>query len=297
MIGSDREVIRSALEIYHPAVGLIYFAAVVIGAMFFFNPLYIFSGLLCAFASGIMICGARRIVKVIIFTLPLFILIALLNPLVNHGGITPLFYIGGNAFTLEALAYGLCSGAVLLLVVTWFLSYNRVVTPERFLFLFGAFAPAAALLVTMTQRMIVLFTRRARMIGEAQKTLLCDPSHGGFKSRLENGLRATGILLTWSMEDGLDTADSMKARGYGAARRTNFSIYRFRLQDALTVVLIIALFATSLLGYLTLGQFRCYPSLSLPLLSEWGACSLGAYLALGLLLPLAELLEVVKWRF
>lgn len=39
------------------------------------------------------------------------------------------------------------------------------------------------------------------------------------------------VLLTWSLEEGLQTADSMKARGYGTGRRSSYSPYRWRPKD------------------------------------------------------------------
>jgi energy-coupling factor transport system permease protein len=163
--------------------------------------------------------------------------------------------------------------------------------------LFSKAAPAAALLVTMTQRMVELFRRRAAMISAAQKTLLCDMSQGGARARFKSGVRISSILLSWSMEDGLDTADSMKARGYGAARRTSFSIYRFRPSDAAALVVIALCFAVSAVGYYARARFRFYPSIALPAPSLWGNISLAAFVLLASLPILAELTEALKWRY
>jgi energy-coupling factor transport system permease protein len=252
---------RHAAEYFHPAVELVYFIAVAATAMLFLHPVYIIIGLLCAAATGLLYCGAKAVSGTLLFGLPMFALIAVLNPFVSHGGVTPLFYIGGSAFTLEALIYGACSGGVLLLVFLWFCSYNRILTPERFMYLFSRAVPAASLLVTMTQRMLELFRLRASMIAAAQKTMLCDASHGSVKARFRSGVRITSILLGWSMEDGLDTADSMKARGYGAAKRTTFSAYRFRAADAAALFVIAVCLAVCLarLSAFTL-PFQCLPS-------------------------------------
>ncbi len=39
------------------------------------------------------------------------------------------------------------------------------------------------------------------------------------------------ILVTWALENAIDTADSMKDRGYVLPGRTAFSIYRFDRRD------------------------------------------------------------------
>ena len=38
-------------------------------------------------------------------------------------------------------------------------------------------------------------------------------------------------MVTWSLESAIDTADSMRSRGYGEPGRTAFSIYRFDDRD------------------------------------------------------------------
>lgn len=38
-------------------------------------------------------------------------------------------------------------------------------------------------------------------------------------------------LTGWALEGAVVTADSMRSRGYGAAKRTSFRLYRFRTAD------------------------------------------------------------------
>ena len=42
---------------------------------------------------------------------------------------------------------------------------------------------------------------------------------------------STEMFSNWSMENSIDTADAMKARGYGLKGRTNFTLFRFRKRD------------------------------------------------------------------
>ena len=44
------------------------------------------------------------------------------------------------------------------------------------------------------------------------------------------------VLVTWSLENAIETADSMKSRGYGLKGRTAFSIYRFDRRDTCALV-------------------------------------------------------------
>lgn len=49
--------------------------------------------------------------------------------------------------------------------------------------------------------------------------------------RAKHGIKIMSILVTWALENAIDTADSMKDRGYGLPGRTAFSIYRFDRRD------------------------------------------------------------------
>jgi energy-coupling factor transport system permease protein len=68
------------------------------------------------------------------------------------------------------------------------------------------------------------------------------------------------VLLTWSLEEALQTGDSMTARGYGVAKRSTYSIYKPDRQDKLILLVLtlsgmIALFFW-LQGY---GTLEIYP--------------------------------------
>ena len=90
----------------HPLVLLIYFLSVLIVTMFVTNPVLS----LLALLGAVLFCttGARRdtVAGDIGFYLPMFLLVAITNPLFSHNGVTPLFFLNGNPVTLEAFVYG-----------------------------------------------------------------------------------------------------------------------------------------------------------------------------------------------
>lgn len=60
------------------------------------------------------------------------------------------------------------------------------------------------------------------------------PAHRFSAIRFADHLRTVTTLMGWSMENSLETADSMRCRGWGANRkRTTFRRNRFRAYDAL----------------------------------------------------------------
>ena len=69
-------------------------------------------------------------------------------------------------------------------------------------------------------------------------------------------------MITWMLDNALDTGDSMRSRGYGLEGRTAFSIYTFEDRDkkALFFLLIMALFI-SVAHKKKILYFRFFPTM------------------------------------
>lgn len=284
-----------AADYFHPVVTFSYIVMLTVMAMLFFHPVFIALGIAFAFLQGVIMCGWRRILKQFAWSVPLCVVVAVFNPLVNHGGKTLLFYLFGSPITLEAAFYGICSGGLLLLVFLWFSVYNRVVTPDRFMYLFSRIAPAASMLVTMTQRMVPVFSNRYGAISAAQKTLPPRVKAGRVKTRLTTGLKEISILLSWSMEEGLDTADSMKARGYGCAKRSAFSIYRFTRRDGAALAVTAAASAVCITGYYSSAPISFYPRIYMSI-GAGGILAAIVFVLLAGALPAIEAYWALMWK-
>ena len=200
----------------HPAVSFLYFAAVLALTLVCFHPVMAALSLIGAVCFSAQLNGWRSVGLTSRFVLPMFLLIAIANPLFNHRGVTMLCMLFDQWFTLEAVCYGLVSAASLSAVIFWFTCYQAVMTSDKFLFLFGQIAPNTALLITMTLGLIPRLQERSAQIRTAQKMLL--PENKRLLPRLHAANRNLSALLTWSMENAVQTADSMKARGYSPLR-------------------------------------------------------------------------------
>lgn len=249
---------------FHPVVSFAYCLSLIALAMIYFHPVFILTGLLFAVLQNFLMHKPKQFLKTLLWSFAFCVAVVILNPLISHGGKTLLFYLGSTPVTFEAVFFGLCSGGMLMLVFLWFGVYSQIVTPDRFMYIFSRI-PATSMLVTMTQRMIPLFTRRLFAIRTAQKTMpdISETAKNDFlgrmKSRLSPGISQISILLSWSMEDGLDTADSMKARGYGITRRSSFSVFRFSKKDTFALIFIAVCAICSVTAYYTSVRFRFYP--------------------------------------
>lgn len=96
------------------------------------------------------------------FILPLMLLTAILNPIFNHKGLTVLFYLKRNPVTLESVAYGAASGVMLGSVLLIFSCFNRIITDDKILYLFGRIIPSLAVVISMALRFVPLFTTQAK---------------------------------------------------------------------------------------------------------------------------------------
>lgn len=245
----------------HPLLNFFYFAVVLGFTMFIQHPVFLALSFAGATSYAVWLNGWRQTLKLnFLFTIPGLLIVALLNPLFNHYGVTPLLYIesSGNWVTLEALVYGLVLGCVLFIIIEWFSCYNKVMTSDKFIYLFGKIIPALSLILSMALRFVPRFLSQLKIIRSGQKCVGRDISNAGLLKKVKYGLNMVSILVTWSLENAIDTADSMKCRGYGLRGRTAFSIYRFSRRDACLGSFLLLLFAVFTWGCARGATFAQY---------------------------------------
>jgi energy-coupling factor transport system permease protein len=167
-----------------------------------------------------------------------------------------LFYLFGSKFTGEALLYGICTGGMFVSMFVWFQCYQRLITSDKFMYLFGRIAPTSAMVVSMILRLVPVTGRKLHETMDARRAL-------GAGAGVRNGAKISGILMSRCMEDSIDTADSMRARGYGSGDRTIFAAYKIKAADVISMILIGVLLVANVSAILTVGKsFAFFPSLS-----------------------------------
>ena len=283
-----------SLEDYHPrAVGL-YFLAVTCIAVFSMNPVIVAESLAGSLLLYLVRHGFRD-GKTHLGTLGLFVVLTLVNPVVSHNGVTPLFVVNHNPVTLEALLFGAFTAAMITGTLYWFRSFSEIMTSDKLLCLFGALSPKLALLFSMALRYVPHFRRQSERVQASQRAMglykednLIDAARGG--------TRVFSILLTWALENGIVTADSMAARGYGLGRRSSYTIFLFRRRDLVFLLFSVLLTAATVAGSFRLG-YSYYPVFRVDIPDAWGSAGLAAYGLLALLPAIIEIKEAVRWRW
>ena len=288
----------SEFKTYHPIVNFVYFIFVIGFSCFLLHPACLCISLVCGFTYSVMLKGKKQVRTNLIYMLPMLLVMALINPAFNHEGMTIIEYLpSGNPLTLESIVYGLCAAIMIVSVICHFSCYNEVMTSDKFIYLFGKIIPAMSLIISMTLRFVPKFTAQLKVVTNAQKCMGRDVSNGSIIKRAKNGLSILSIMTTWSLENAIETADSMKSRGYGIPRRTAFSIFTFDKRDKCALICILLLGIYTLVGGLT-GEisFRFFPSMKTAEVSAFGISVLVAYLLLCSSPIIIELWEVRKWK-
>ena len=127
----------------HPALTFCYFAAVLLLTMLVLHPVFLALSLLGALGYCAVLRGWRSLGRTLGWLVPFLVLMAALNALLNHAGVTMLFYLpNGNPVTREALCYGAAAAAMFAAVILWFQCCNVVMTAEKYLYVFGSVAAA-----------------------------------------------------------------------------------------------------------------------------------------------------------
>ena len=274
----------------HPAVNFLFFVAAIGCGMVIQHPAYILAGVVCGGVYFCLLSGRRGFARIGML-LPLPILTAVLNPLINHRGKAVLFLVMGKPYTLEALCYGLALGGIFLVMLLWFGCYSAVLTSDKFTSLFGSLIPSLSLLLVMVLRLIPAFTRKTKQVLDARRAIgMGAEQTGSLRQKLRSGMTVLSALTSWALEGSIITADSMRSRGYGCGKRTSFRLYRMTGRDWVLLILIGGLFSLVILAG---GTDASYTPVMKAAPLGWG---FPAYCALLLIPTIFELKEAAAWH-
>lgn len=282
-------------EHLHPVCIFLYFVLVIGMTLACMHPVMLLISAVGAILFLGMLGGRRKVVGILRFVGPMFLLIAIANPLVNHRGVTLLGMFMDQWITLEAICYGITAGLSLGALILWFACYQEIMTSDKFLYLFGKIAPATSLLITMTLQLIPKLQNQLSDIRQGQEMLR--EQKKGIMAKLHTAIRHTSTLIGWSVENAVEQADSMKARGYGLKRRTTFHLFHFDSRDArfLTGILILGgmCIIARAFGH---GTMEFYPRMDVVITGESGIFMYCIFAVLVCLPTILEGKEAVRWR-
>ena len=285
----------SAARNRHPGAVCVYFLCVLLPVVFGINPVTAGIGLI----SGLtlyMLLRRRFSVRSLAGYLLIVLISAGINPLFNHNGKTVMFFLNRNPVTLEALLYGVVMGMLIAAALVWARCFTMVMDTDRLLTVTGRLSPKAALMMSMALRYVPLLRSQAEKAREAQKGLGLIREENGI-DRARGALRVFDGMVTWGLENGIVTADSMTARGYGSGRRTRYRLYPWERGDTRTVcfsLLMLAVVAWA--GFSGRIGYTWYPELTTPASSAAGIAAYAAFALLCMAGAILEIKERIKWN-
>lgn len=249
----------------NPYVTLLYYCIVVGITMCSTNPLILlisFSGAALYVQkqrrTGKAHAGGNRGLSIVFI-----VCIAAANFLFVHKGATQLIFLNGKALTMEAAVYGIVFGFMMLNMFKWLSAFNKDMTSECSLYVFGRISPGLALVISMILRFIPLYRRQASAIAASQLAIGMGPDES-ISSKVKCSLRSLSILTTWALENSIDTAYSMQARGYGLGHRSSYSDYQLHKRDVFMLTALAMAFIIMIPG-ISGGMLSCtfYPKITL----------------------------------
>lgn len=244
----------SPLRAARASIAAAWCAALVIAAIAVAHPLALaalaLAVLLAARAAG----AGRGVARSLVLSVPVALLIVLVNALVSRDGLTVLARLGDGGplgqldVTLEAICFGADQGLVLIVLVAICALGAAAIDGDQLLLAMRRTSFRSALTATIATRMVPLLASDARRIGEAQR---CRPDPGG-------RLAVMRAITANALDRSLDIAATLEVRGYASAHRParrRRPLSRHDLAFALSAAALVAV------PFALRPPFHFYPSL------------------------------------
>lgn len=282
---------------YHPAVNFAFFAGAIGLGMFISHPVFSFVSLIMALGYYLILSRGKS-KKFLLWYIVLFCTVVLFNGIMNTMGNTVLFtWLKGRPVTAEALFYGAVTGINFISVMLWFCCYNIIMTTDKFIYLFGRFAPSVTLVLSMILRLIPALQKKTTTIIGARNCIGKVTKGDSFADKLNNGLETLSILTSCALEDAVVTADSMRSRGYVDRTHSFYNSYKIQPGD-IAVSICFAVTATMVIVSITAGctSMQFLPATVFPQTTHLTYTGLVAY-AIFLAIPtIIEFSEEITWH-
>lgn len=246
----------------HPYVNFFYYVCVGSLAMYFTHPLFLVMALILMIGVNLSHDRGQALKKWTPLLIIMSTFLIALNPLLVSRGTNILFYFRGKQVTLEALTYGVMMALAIVIILILFVSFNLILNGNKFLYIFSKILPRTAFLLMLSLRFVPLLKSRLNEINDVQRIRGMTVTSGRIRDRAKSGMVMMQILLTWSLEEAVQTADSMKSRGYGTGKTTSYIAYQMEKRDWGWLVTLLSLFVLCITGgFLGYGKIYIYPEL------------------------------------
>lgn len=272
---------HSPLHAARAGVCALFCAALAFAAGLHGHPMVLVTLIAAAIGAGAAAGVRSEVVRSLKLSLPLALLVTLVNPLVYTEGDTVIVRGGellGRRFdvTLEALAAGALAGLRVAAIVTALGLLSAAVDPDDLLRLFRRISYRSALTASLAARLVPVLARDAARMGDAAR---CRPHPPG-------RLTAVRAALSGALERAVEVAAALEVRGYSQGGRLAAVRRPWSRHDLRVLAGALLVFGAALAGRLAgSGQIELYRRLELTVGA--GEAALAAALLAGAALPFA----------
>jgi energy-coupling factor transport system permease protein len=188
--------------------------ALALVCMLFAHPIVLTVLIAAVVAAGLAAGVGGEIRRAALLSLPLVLLVALINPLVYREGDTLLLrgdeLLGRRLdVTLEALVAGGLAGLRVAAIVMAFGLFSACVDPDELLRLFRRISYRSALTGALATRLVPVLARDALRMGDAARCRPAPPSR----------LAVVRAALAGALDRAVEVAAALEVRGYSAGGR------------------------------------------------------------------------------
>lgn len=277
----------------HPLSLIVFFVSVIAFSMVTMNPILVLLSFFAALCSNLLIKNGSDIKLYLI----LILAISITNPLFSHNGETVLFFLFDQRITLEAFCYGVVSGVRLVGVIYWFRLFGAVFSQDKLNWFLGKMSPKLSVVFSMALRFIPLVRKNAKDIYNSQLVMQTFDT-STLKGKFNLIINVFSALISLSIENAIETADTMRSRGFENKNRSAFSLFRFKGKDIMFIIAVLIMdFVTALYLFSPLEDFYYYPSIRF---ENWENSSLFfifIYVILFMLPVINDVTENLRWKY
>jgi energy-coupling factor transport system permease protein len=252
----------SPLHAARAAAGGAYCVALAVCALSFPHPLILAAVVVATIGAAIGAGATQDLASAARFTVPLAILVAVVNPFVIHEGLTVFWRFGDFPpfgqidLTVEALVYGVLLGARVVAVALCCALFVAAVDPDETLQFFRRISFRSALTAALAARLMPVLARDARRMADAS-ACRAGPAPGR--------VAVMRAVATSALDRAVDVAATLEVRGYGARAAARRGRAPWSRHDAAFLASAAALLALVVLARAAgVAAFAAYPSLSAP---------------------------------
>jgi energy-coupling factor transport system permease protein len=232
-------------------------AALALVPLLYDSPLVLLGGLVAVVLAGLAASVGAELGRAARLTVPLALLIVLVNPLVYREGET-LLVRGGEVLgyrieiTLEALAYGGTAALRLFVLAMALAVFSACVDPDDLLRVVRRVSYRSALTASLATRLAPVLARDALRMSDAARCRPQPPARAAVA-------RAT---LAGALDRAVEVAAALELRGYASAQRPPRYAAAWSRHDVRVAACAAAIALTSIITRVAgAGGFDAYPSL------------------------------------